>query len=889
MSSPLPSGPSPSDAADLLRAAAVPLLRLRQDQRVEWLNPAAEQALGLALGGDWRTAWADGAKAQALCRDQTAQAEMQAGNSGQAWYLAQSSPLPGGGWLVTLQACAELRSARARVEQQAELLDLAREFGRLGVWERNVRTQEGRWDRQVLRFWGLDPNHPTPDFEAAGRNIVEEDREPVIDYIRRSQNQAGSYSARFRVRGQGGIAHRIHSQWLVKNGADGQPERMIGLMTDDSEPYALAQSATELESQLALAAQLGEITIWRHDLASARMHYNAQGWKTLGMAPRPEGLTLEQARALIHPVDLPRVIASAEAAMRSPDPVDLEARYRHADGSWRLQHIRRTVLRDEQGQAIAFLGVALDITDSRRSNQALRMASERMVLAAQGAGLGTWEQDLQSGELIWSDQMWSLRGFEPRPGSMSAEQRSVCVHPDDLAAVLQRMEHGMAEGSTLSQEFRVVWPDGQVRWLASRSSQVVDPDSGRKRRTGVNWDITDNRGADIVRQEREIALRESAAKSKFLARMSHELRTPLNAVLGFTQLLQSEEAGDDAASQSRQRRLQHIGSAGQHLLALITEVLDLSGVEGGELRVTLEPVALQEIVEQTLPLLGPAADDRGVRVELGALDFAVMAQPTRLRQVLLNLLSNAVKFNRQGGKVRIAAQRQGDTVRVQVSDTGRGMSQDQLRQLFEPFNRLGAESPAADATEGTGIGLAIVKALMERMGGSVQVHSRQGEGSVFELHLTAANPDSLTARPDPAPVAAAADTPKPPARHHSVLYIEDNPVNAMIISELLARRNDVSLHIAIDGADGVRQALALLPDLILLDMQLPDCDGFEVLSRLRAQAATADIPCVALSANAMQEDIARALAAGMADYWTKPLDFRVFTASLNAQLDKAVR
>jgi hypothetical protein len=472
---------------------------------------------------------------------------------------------------------------------------------------------------------------------------------------------------------------------------------------------------------------------------------------------------------------------------------------------------------------------------------------------------------------------------------MTRAERTDCLHPEDREHVPEAVRRSLKSSATLEQEFRVVWPDGQVRWLASRSMEIRDTTGrGGRSRIGVNWDITDRRTAEAARREREVALRESEAKSQFLARMSHELRTPLNAVLGFTQLLLSEDPADhhpDPTWASRRRRLEHIRSAGQHLLSLINDVLQLSGLAGGEVRIALEPVPLQGLLDSTLPMLGPLLEGRDNPVQAGPLALAVMADATRLRQVLLNLLSNAIKYNRPGGVVRVSALRQDNRVLLRVSDEGCGLDDAQLRHLFEPFNRLGADR---GTVEGTGIGLAIVKALVERMGGSIGVRSTPGQGSVFEVSLALAEgPASLPAAPAPTGPAHL-----PPAPAHTdrarrqLLYIEDNPVNALIIGELMARRGDLALQVAVDGSSGVSQARALLPDLILLDMQLPDFDGYEVLRRLRAEPRTAAIPCIALSANAMPQDIERALKAGMSDYWTKPLDFKAFMASLDALFGK---
>jgi CheY-like chemotaxis protein len=235
--------------------------------------------------------------------------------------------------------------------------------------------------------------------------------------------------------------------------------------------------------------------------------------------------------------------------------------------------------------------------------------------------------------------------------------------------------------------------------------------------------------------------------------------------------------------------------------------------------------------------------------------------------------------------VHVEAQQQGAEVLVRVADTGRGMNAEQLRHLYEPFNRLGRQSEGTEGVEGSGIGLAIVKALMARMGGSVQAHSSPGSGSIFELRLADATPPEAPGQAQPA-APDVANPPSPPggvpsAPRGTLLYVEDNPVNALIISELVARRTDLQLHIAADGIGGVQRALELQPDLVLLDMQLPDIDGHEVLRRMRAHPTLKQVPVIALSANAMPDDIERALGAGMADYWTKPLDFAAFLAAMD--------
>jgi PAS domain S-box-containing protein len=919
-----------------------------------------------------------------------------------------------GGLVLTLTDISPEHAAEQERRRLAGLLEMAQEFGRLGVWERDARTQQARWDPHIYRFWGLPPDQPPLGLDEALAYIHPEDRTGEV--LRASMQQAGTYAHRYRVLRRDGTARLLHSQWRVENGADGRPERVIGIMMDDTEVFELARAATDAHKQLNMAVDLARLASWRHDLQSNRMVYNERAWEVLALPPRAEGMHIDEVRALIHPDDLPGILASAERALQTDRPTDMQARYRRADGSWRHVLTRRVVQRDVNGQPMAFLGVALDITEqveeSRRAAElakrleasaraahvglwsievesgvlhwnptmlalfglapeaqprtfrewlqqcvhpedapgllatsrdwlrknggttlemqyrallpdgsvrwlvnrsdmqlgpdggtvsgitldvteqraalrALRDANERSALAARGVGMGTWELDLQQGLLFWDEQMFLLRGVAPRPVPLQAGERLSLVHPDDREMVQRLYEQGLAGGEPVEFEFRVHLPDGSWRWLGSRSTTVFDEQGLPLRRIGVNWDITDRKNAEAARQEKAMALRESEAKSQFMARMSHELRTPLNAVLGFAQLLLAEDKPLDPAA--LKQRLGHIRSAGQHLLSLINDVLELSSLDTGELRLQRQPVALQALADETLPLVEGLAAEHQVALHIGPLEGVALADPTRLRQVLLNLLSNAIKYNRAGGSVTLrshwdaGAQAQ---VVLEVADTGRGIDAALLPLVFEPFNRLGLER---EGIEGTGIGLAIVKALSERMGGSVQVDSRPGVGSVFRVRLPAAAPQMREVAAASRAAATPSATPAPPGplsaqpqgRPGRVLYVEDNPVNVLLVRELLALRPALTLEVAVDGESGVAMAKALLPDLVLVDMQLPDFDGHEVLRRLRADPATAALPCVALSANAMPDDIERALKAGFVDYWTKPLDLRAFVAALD--------
>jgi signal transduction histidine kinase/CheY-like chemotaxis protein len=395
---------------------------------------------------------------------------------------------------------------------------------------------------------------------------------------------------------------------------------------------------------------------------------------------------------------------------------------------------------------------------------------------------------------------------------------------------------------------------------------------------------------ELANSELELAIEEARAanqaKSAFLSSMSHELRTPLNAILGFAQILASKDM--PTTPEQKQEFAGHILKSGRHLLTLINEILDLAKVEAGALSLSMEPVPLAEVMLECQSMIAPLAATRGIRVLFPeAPAVRVQADRTRLKQVLLNLLSNAVKYNRDGGAVIVDCARPApQRLRLSVQDTGMGLTPEQVANLFQPFNRLGQE---AGTQEGTGIGLVVTRRLVEMMGGEIGVASSPGTGSVFSIELTVAEPAGVAAAAQPAAGTSAA--PARPAdggagatAARTVLYIEDNPANLKLVQEIVRFRPDLRLMCAPDGHFGLSLARSHLPDVILMDLNLPGLSGFEVLAQLRREPDTARIPAIAVSANAMRADIERALAAGFARYLTKPIDIGQFNEAIDGVL-----
>ncbi len=385
---------------------------------------------------------------------------------------------------------------------------------------------------------------------------------------------------------------------------------------------------------------------------------------------------------------------------------------------------------------------------------------------------------------------------------------------------------------------------------------------------------TQNDALEIARAAADKANR---AKSEFLSSMSHELRTPLGAILGFAQLL---ETGLPPPTPLQQRSVDQILQAGWYQLALINDILDLALVESGKLSLSLEPVPLSEVMTECEAMVEVQAAQRGVSVVFmqPRASLFVRADRTRLKQVLSNLLTNAIKYNTLGGSVVVdCSSTQPGRLRIGVADTGVGLSRQQITQLFQPFNRLGQET---GGEEGTGIGLVMAKRLVELMDGSIGVDSECGRGSMFWIDL-ALVPLPAAQPSDAALLACTAGPPEVQAVVHTLLYVEDNPANLMLVEAVMARRTDVRLLSARDGPSGLALVRSSLPDIVLMDINLPGMSGLEVLTVLKNDPALQHIPVLALSANAMSHNIERGLANGFFAYLTKPIKINALTKALD--------
>ena len=456
------------------------------------------------------------------------------------------------------------------------------------------------------------------------------------------------------------------------------------------------------------------------------------------------------------------------------------------------------------------------------------------------------------------------------------------THTDDVAfsrEFAQKMLDGRAHNIV---EKRYLRKDGGIVWAARTGCVIRDETSQPRNFLIMIEDISKRRRAEETLYEKTRQLEEAKneadranhAKSEFLSRMSHELRTPLNAILGFGQLLERQ-----SPTPSQRPRIQHVINAGRHLLALINEVLDVSRIEAGRMQLSLEPVCVFETIEETLDLMRPLARERRIKLTADVdldLTVHVLADRQRFKQVLLNLLTNAVKYTPVSGSVTVSCATNGnEKLRIRVVDTGPGIAKEKLARLFTPFDRLGAER---SDVEGTGLGLVLSQRLIQAMGGAIGVESADGEGSTFWVELPRTkSPLEQTRLVKGANIKRR----KRATGKRTLLYIEDNLSNLTLIEQILEERPEIELLSAMQGQVGLDLARQHSPDLILLDLHLPDLPGWDVLSQLKLSETTVDIPVVVISADATPSQIKRLIKAGALSYLTKPLDVTEFFSVLD--------
>lgn len=480
-----------------------------------------------------------------------------------------------------------------------------------------------------------------------------------------------------------------------------------------------------------------------------------------------------------------------------------------------------------------------------------------------------------------SKNVKELFGYDPDDFLNDPDFWSKRIHPDDVQRVFSELDNLFEEG-THAHEYRFRISDGSWRWVHDELNLLRDTDGKPYEIVGYWADINDRKAVEeqliSAKDEAESA---SRAKSEFLSRMSHELRTPLNAILGFSQLLELDELTDEQLDQVKE-----IDKAGKHLLELINEVLDLAKIDAGKLELNMESLLLKDVLNECVSIVKPLLEQKELdlfnNIE-GKDDCYIHADETRIKQVILNILSNAIKYNKRQGNITLSSDNNvSSRIRILISDTGQGLTTEQQKGLFQPFERLGEENTEI---EGTGIGLVISKRLTELMDGEIGFESTSGEGTTFWIEFNTADQASdIIADKKVEEMSRVGAGSEEAVNEFSVLYIEDNPANLRLVEEIFKKTPSVTMHSAHTPELGLSLATTHHPDLILLDINLPGMNGYEVLKRLKQDPTTSNTPVIAISANAMPQDVEKGMDAGFDDYLTKPINVGKFKSAVNRVL-----
>ena len=568
-----------------------------------------------------------------------------------------------------------------------------------------------------------------------------------------------------------------------------------------------------------------------------------------------------------------------------------ELTYIRKDGSRFPAVVSVTALRDDQDAIIGYLLIGTDNTARKQVEEDQKQLDQRLR-----------DQQFYTRSLIESNidalmttnpsgiitdinkQMEALTGCT-RDELIGAPFKNYFTDPERAEAGIKRV---LDEKKVTNYELTARARDGKKTVVSYNATTFYDRDRKLQGVFAAARDVTELKRFERTLQDNNVELeiaksaaeQANLAKSDFLSSMSHELRTPLSAILGFAQIMESNTPPPTPA---QMENITQILQAGWHLLKLINEILDLAVIESGKVSLSPETVMLAEVMAECQAMIEPQAQQRGIRVAFPQFEVPcfVLADRTRLKQVLINLLSNSIKYNRAGGTVDVGCTSSiNGRIQISVEDTGEGFSEEQQAKLFQPFNRLGQEG---GSEQGTGIGLVVTKRLVELMGGKIGVKSFVGVGSTFWIELRPASAPQLAINiTEPTAVTLAKVQDDDPLS--TVLYVEDNPANLKLVEQLVARRPNMRLLSAVTGPLGIELARTSHPDVILMDINLPGISGVEALKILREDPATAHIPVIALTANAMERDIEKGLKAGFFLYLTKPIRVNAFMDALDSAL-----
>ncbi len=790
-----------------------------------------------------------------------------------------------GHFVAIVRDVAERQRLERELRDLAWRLEIAAEAAHIGIWELDVERNILTWNRPMHEFYGFDPAEQTDPVKTWRAAVHPEDAERVRAVFVQATKNGGEFASTFRIINiVTGEQRHIDARGTAEQSYDGRTRRIIGVNIDITERQRAAELSARHQAELQKILDALPALVFYKDDKNTILRLNKAAAESMGLPiheiegrPTEDFFPAEHAAAYL--ADDLEVIRSGKPRLGIMEP------YESRPGERRVIRTDKIPLWDDQGRITAIVAVCSDITEQLDTQARLEMA-----LSA--ANLGLWDWNVESGSIHLNKNYFGMLGITREEAEIgSFDEWRALLHPEDLPGAIATLErHFRDPNEPYHVEFRMRTSTGRWMWVLSIGKVIEwNEDAKPRRMLGVHIDIDEQkRTQKALAQAHEAAEEASRAKSAFLANMSHEIRTPMTAILGYTDILAEEARKHEALRE----HIETIRRNGEHLLAIINDVLDISKIEAGQMRVEMIDTPLPQILEQVASLLRVRAVGKSIDFRL---DYAtpvpatIQTDPVRFRQILMNLIGNAIKFTEIGSvQVRVGVDapdgaRAHPVLRLAVIDTGVGMNDEQLSRLFNAFTQ--ADDSVTRRYGGSGMGLHISKRLARMIGGDIHVTSAVDEGSTFELVLPlpldamreTVRPGEGGELPDE-PDAVASPVAQPPslAGVH-VLLAEDGVDNQRLIGHLL-RKAGAKVEIVSHGGEAVAAFKNAIkngrePDVILMDMQMPEMDGYAATNALRLAGRVG--PIIALTAHAMSGDRERCLAAGCDDYMTKPVDRRI--------------
>jgi len=798
---------------------------------------------------------------------------------------------------VLRQAQEELRRTEAEASKQSRLREQMLTVALSSMSDfAQIYDRTGRIlfvNQPLLDLWGIGLE------EAIGKNFLDLGY-PTELAIRLQGQLASVVETSQRVTDEtpytGSTGEEGYYEYILSPvfGADREVEFVVGTTRDITERKLAQNRLHRQRAELQVLFDLIPAMLCIKDTENRFLRVNRR-------LAEATGLTIEEVEgksaADIFPLEAEKYFTDDLEVIRTgQSKLEIVEVLRTQDGDERWVQTDKVPFQGKDGGIIGLVVMRQDITERKRAERALSESEERLRLAMDASGIGMFDWEIDRDYLVWSPGHEKLWRYGPNEFGNNLESFTRRVHREDLEDLKLVMQRCLENREPFNHEFRIVWPDESVHWINSQGQYTFDPEGRPRRMRGLIQEITNRKEAEmeLLRMNEELearvarrtsdlegakeeADRANKAKSEFLSRMSHELRTPLNAVIGYAQLLdlQYDDPKITEATHS-------ILKGGAHLLQLVNEVLDLSRIESGIFAISIEPVSVAGALEDAIGMVQPLADRAGVRIAIDGTDgkdLHLRADRRRLVQVLVNLLSNGIKYNLPNGQVTVLYRAVDETSGlVEITDTGFGIAPEDQKRLFEPFQRFGDH-----AVEGTGLGLALSERFIRLMGGRLGLTASSKSGSTFCIELGCAAP------PDEKPEGVAHEDSLPASLvscSGTLLYIEDNPSNLRLLEMVLSGAPNLTFLTAPNGNLGFELAIQRQPDVILLDLHLPDQNGDQVLRCLKAESRTQWIPVVMISADATPKQMRTLRAAGAVEYLTKPLDLMRLFAVLAEFLPK---